>query len=241
MTFERVDIGPDCVLYRGDCRLVLPTLGKVDCVITDPPFSERTHEGHFAVSNAAAGAGYDGASRKPLGYDWWTAEDARGFMGHVAKVDGWVVVLNDHILSGVLFEAAESLGRYPFAPLPFYAPGSTCRLSGDGPSSWTTWINVSRTKAQSRWGTLPGGYVQGRGWDDKVRMGGKPTLLMQAIVRDYSRREQLVLDPYMGAGSTGIACVREGRRFIGIEVDKPTFDIARRRIEAEVAQRKLFV
>lgn len=230
--------GLTATLYLGDCREV--RLPRVNAVVTDPPFSERTHAGHFAVSNAADGAGYDGSARKPLGYASWSDEDARRFVADTALTDGWVVVMNDHLLSAVLFDAAAHVGRYPFAPLPFYAPGSTCRLCGDGPSSWTTWINVSRTKAQSRWGTLPGGYVQGKGWDDKEYMGGKPTLLMQALVGDYSRRGDLVADPYMGSGTTGVACLREGRNFFGVEINPTTFAIAERRIRAEAAQAKMF-
>lgn len=134
----------------------------------------------------------------------------------------------------------EALGRYVFAPLPFYAPGSRVRLSGDGPSSWTNWIVVSRTAAQHRWGTLPGGYVSGPGWNDKQRMGGKPTLLMDSLVSDYSRRGDLVLDTHMGAGTTGVACARLGRRFIGCEIDGEAFDLSCERIHAAYAQGRLF-
>lgn len=111
---------------------------------------------------------------------------------------------------------------------------------GDGPSSWTDWLIVSRTAAQLKWGTLPGGYVAGRGWNDKERMGGKPVRLMRMVVADYSRPGDLVCDPFMGAGTTGIACHAEQRRFVGIEIDAATFDVACRRIEAAQRQGQLF-
>lgn len=91
---------------------------------------------------------------------------------------------------------------------------------------------VARTRALSKWGTLPGGYVAGPGWNDKQRMGGKPTKLMRALVNDYSRPGELVCDPFMGAGTTGVACMIEGRDFIGIEIDPEGFDVSCRRIEA---------
>lgn len=134
----------------------------------------------------------------------------------------------------------EAAGRYAFAPLPFYQPGRSVRLTGDGPCSWTDWIVVARTKAQIRWGTLPGGYVAGQEWNDKSRMGGKPTLLMDALVRDYSKAGDTVLDSHMGAGTTGVSCVRLGRKFIGVEIDRDAFDIACRRIEQAYAQPRLF-
>ena len=133
----------------------------------------------------------------------------------------------------------EAAGRYAFAPLPFYQPGRSVRLTGDGPSSWTDWIVVARTKAQLKWGTLPGGYVAGPGWNDKARMGGKPTLLMDALVADYSRPGYTVLDTHMGAGTTGVACARAGRKFIGCEVDRAAFDLACERIAAAYAQGSL--
>ena len=71
-------------------------------------------------------------------------------------------------------------------------------------------------------------------------MGGKPTALMEALVRDYSRPGDTVLDSHMGAGTTGVACVRTGRKFIGCEIDLEAFALACRRIEQAYAQRPLF-
>ena len=70
-------------------------------------------------------------------------------------------------------------------------------------------------------------------------MGGKPTALMEALVSDYSRPGDLVLDSHMGAGTTGVACMRTGRRFIGCEVDPEAFDLSCRRIEQAYRQRPL--
>ena len=69
---------------------------------------------------------------------------------------------------------------------------------------------------------------------DKFHMTGKPTPLMQELVR-IAPPDALVLDPFMGSGTTGVAALREGRRFIGIEIDQDHFDMACRRIEAEIA------
>jgi site-specific DNA-methyltransferase (adenine-specific) len=114
------------------------------------------------------------------------------------------------------------------------------RITGDGPNSWTDWICTARTKAQLKWGTLPGGYIAGPGWKDKTRMGGKPTLLMDSLVCDYSLPGQLVLDSHMGGGTTGVSCARHGRRFIGIEIEKEAFDGACLRIEQAQQQAQLF-
>jgi hypothetical protein len=196
---EPVIIG-NATLYLGDCRDILPTVQKVDAVITDPPYSERTHKGHDASASGQAGIGKDGSHRNDLGYGSLSEADVSEYAaGMVGVCDGWIVTMTDHVLAPALQRDLESAGRYVFAPLPFYAPGSRVRLSGDGPSSWTIWIVVARTAAQSKWGTLPGGYVAGPGWREREHMGGKPTALMNRLVEDYSRRGQVVLDPYMGS------------------------------------------
>ena len=232
---ETVTIG-QATLHCGDCRELLPTLASVDAVITDPPYSERCHRGHDSTAKAAR----DGAQRLALGYKALTLEDVQFFAAEYDRLcTGWVVWMTDSDLALHVRNALEKLGRTAFAPLPFYQPGRSVRLSGDGPSSWTDWIVVARTKAQLKWGTLPGGYVAGPGWNDKALMGGKPTLLMDALVADYSRPGYTVLDTHMGAGTTGVACVKAGRKFIGCEVDREAFDLACRRIEAAAAQGSL--
>lgn len=233
MIAARVEQIGDCTLYLGDCREILPTLGKVDAVICDPPYSAKTHTGH----DVGAVTTRDGANRAFLGYTGLTPRECIeiAHLFHIAA-SGWIVWMTDHSLAPVIIDALENDGRYVFAPLPFYQAGRSVRLTGDGPSSWTDWVIVARTAAQLRWGTLRGGYIAGQGWNDKERMGGKPTALMRAVVTDYSRLDDLVCDPFMGAGTTGVACVQLGRRFVGIEIDQDCFDIACRRIEAATRQ-----
>jgi DNA modification methylase len=198
-------------LYCGDCRDVLPTLPQVDHVVTDPPYSERTHAGHDASNRE--GFGRDGADRRALGYSAWTTGDVETVVPQLCRVSrGWVAVMTDHVLAVPIQDAMRTGGRVTFAPLPWYVPGRTVRLVGDGPSSWTTWIVVSRTKAQRKWGTLPGGYTQG---GEQYHMGGKPEALMLALVADYSRAGDTILDP----------AKRLGRKAIGIELNPAYCDV----------------
>jgi DNA methylase len=233
---EPVTIG-SATLYLGDCREILPSLGKVNAVITDPPYSMRCHRGH----DSGSGENRDGAARSTLGYQALTESDVASLAKIYADLcSGWIVWMTDSDLALSVRTALEAQGRYAFAPLPYFHPGRSVRLTGDGPSSWTDWIVVARTKAQMKWGTLPGGYVAGPGWNDKARMGGKPTALMDRLIADYSREGNTVLDSHMGAGTTGVSAVTQGRKFIGIEIDPSAFDTACERIRAATSQERLF-
>ena len=110
----------NATLYHGDCREVLPTLGTVDAVITDPPYSERCHSGHDSTAKDAR----DGATRAALGYKALTLDDVAWFAAQYDRVcSGWVVWMTDSDLALHVRHALEKLGRTAFAPLPFYQPG----------------------------------------------------------------------------------------------------------------------
>ena len=119
--------------------------------------------------------------------------------------------LTDDTLAPVWRAAYERVGRYAFAMIPYVAPGSRVRLAGDGPSSWTCWIMVSRPRRDpyATWGTLPGAYVLPPGQGGALPVvGGKPLWLMEQLVRDYSREGDLVCDPCCSAGTTLVAALR---------------------------------
>jgi site-specific DNA-methyltransferase (adenine-specific) len=235
---QRVEIIGRATLIQADCRDVLPLLGRLPHVLTDPPYSDRTHTAHDGQSQRRR----DGADARQLGYAALTETAAAQLAAQLhGGCDGWIVWLTDSELATFIRRQFDALGRTTFAPLPYHHPGRSVRLAGDGPSSWTDWIVVSRTKAQKDWGTLRGGYVASEGWNDKERMGGKPTRLMQLLVADYSRPGELICDPFMGSGTTGVACAKEGRDFIGIEIDGAAFDIACRRIEDAQRQGDMFI
>lgn len=233
---SRVETIGRATLYLGDCRDILPGLEGIDHVIMDPPYSDRTHTGHDGPQSRRA----DGSDSKGLGYAALSEQDAVALAGLLNNCPGWVVWLTDHVLAPVVEREMKRAGRTVFPFLPYFHSGRSVRLAGDGPSSWTDWIVVSRTKAQNKWGTLRGGYIAGEGWNDKARMGGKPTRLMQLVVSDYSRPDETVCDPFMGAGTTGVACMKEGRDFIGIEIDEAAFNVACKRIEDAQRQGNMF-
>ena len=211
-------------LIAGDYR-DSPEGPRVGAVICDPPYSAKTHAAH---ATRIAGR------VNPITYDHWSPEDVAAFVAHWApRTDGWIVAMTSHDLAPAWLDAYEAAGRYAFHPIPYVHRGMNCRLRGDGPSSWAVWIVVSRPRSQAfaRWGTLPGAYVLPRGEDDRTKVpGSKPTWLMRQLVRDYSRRGDLVCDPCAGGGTTLIAAAMEGRRSLGFEIDPERHAFASARI-----------
>lgn len=232
----RIERGDGWELRLGRWEDVLADV-RCDALITDPPYSAMTHSGHDRGASLARG-GYaqrsDGGRdrrrvRQALNYAAWNRRDVELFARHWAdNCKGWICAMSDDALATTWRLELEQTARYSFAPVPCVMKGMTVRLVGDGPSSWTVYLNVARPTSYSKWGTLPGAYVfpPRRGG----HIGGKPIDLMRAIVRDYSRKGDLICDPCAGGATTLLAAVLEGRRAIGAEVDPKTFEAAVRRL-----------
>jgi site-specific DNA-methyltransferase (adenine-specific) len=228
----RVARGPGWELRLGRWQDVLADVEAADAVITDPPYSERTHAGH------QKGFGHTGngrpTTRRDINYQSIGPDDVQTFVRSWSeRCGGWFCVFSDDVLAPDWRAALDAAGRCSFAPLAVVSIGSTVRLAGDGPSSWTVWLNVARPRSSGfrAWGTLPGAYISNRITEQTRAMGQKHIDTMRAIVRDYSRPGDLIVDPCAGGATTLLAAVLEGRRAIGAEVDPATFALAVKRLE----------
>ena len=220
---------------------------QVDCIITDPPYSERTHSGNNGgrrVANRKTGKrGHVTENCREIDYTSLIEADVQAWAKAWApRVRYWIAVLTDSELISAWRAGFDAAGLCSFAPVPCVITGMTCRLAGDGPSSWAVYLVVARTKAASKWGTLPGAYVVTRDTNDVTadrRIGGKPLPLMQQIVRDYSRPGMLVADPCAGHATTLVAALQSGRRVWGAECDPAAHAAAMQRLERVTAQPQL--
>lgn len=230
-------VGNGASVYNCDWRTLLDVVPECDAVIVDAPYSSKTHTGHDATKDwdQSLSPTYDGSARKGINYAAWSPADVAAFVALWSpRCRGWFVTITDHILVSAWSDALTAAGRYVFVPLPFVAPGSRVRLSGDGPSAWTCWIVVARprTREFAHWGTLPGAYVLPGGFGGAMPVvGGKPIWLMNRLVEDYSRAGDLVCDPCMGAGTTLVGAIRAGRRAIGGDINAEHAQLAARWIE----------
>ena len=233
----RVETGPGWELRLGRWQSVLADV-TADALVTDLPYSERTHAAYDNSANEGFGRDREGTyakrvkaglvgGRREIDYAPLTREDLAEAVAHWSpRISGWTCWQTSHDLTPDYEAKLTAQGRYVFAPLPCVIRGMTVRLVGDGPSSESVSLVVARprTSAMSKWGTLPGHYY---GPSERcIVVGGKPLWLMRAIIRDYTRPGDLVVDPCAGGGTTLLAAVMEGRRAIGAEMDEKTFEKA---------------
>ena len=212
---EKVVIG-NATLYRGDCLEILPTLDKVDCVITDPPYGERTN----------VGARNNGGSESPITYAVFGVSALSMLIPlFIEKAKRWVIVWYDIEEIGALRNAAPA--EYIRAGF-WRKPDATPQFTGDRPAMAGEACAIFHRAGKKRWNN--GGKPAY--WEfltERDRWGHptpKPIGLLNAQVSQFTDCDETILDPFMGSGTTGVACMKLGRKFIGIEIERKYCDIA---------------
>lgn len=222
---ERIEVIGDAVLIQADCRDVLPTLGKVDAVVTDPPYG----------LGEAAGAN---KSRSKLA---------------VAKDYGcsdW----DDKPIDATLLRMVRDAGRWQiiFGGNYYECPPTICWLVWDkknGANDFAdcelAWTNLPKAVRRIVWewnGFIRKGEMSRKAgqWSLRNHPTEKPVGVMEWCIGHLPEPSEIILDPFMGSGTTGVAAVQMGRRFIGIEREPKYFDIACKRIEDAQRQGRLF-
>lgn len=225
--FRTEHLSDDVTLYLGDCREVLPTLGAVDAVVTDPPYSEKTHAG------ARTGGGAE------ILIDFASIADTE-FVGLcdqcVAIASRWVIMTCDWR------HAAEAERRLPEKFIRagiWIKPNGMPQYTGDRPATGWEAIAILHRPGIKRWN---GGGRHAVWIEPKINgehRTQKPLPLITSWIKLFSDHAEIILDPFMGSGTTGVACVKLGRKFVGIEIEPKYFEIACRRIADELKRPRL--
>jgi site-specific DNA-methyltransferase (adenine-specific) len=198
----------NATLYLGDCREVLPTLAKVNALVTDPPYGiAHKWKGGFSGKH---GWGNSGAQAE-LRNEW------DGQPLDADTINPLLSSAEQHVIWG---------GNY------FPLPPSRC---------WLVWNKPERgftlAEAELAWTSMDACvrvFDGNRSDQGRVHPTQKPVALMEWCLKFA---KGIILDPFMGSGTTGVACMNLGRKFIGIEIEPKYFEIACERIEQ--AQRQL--
>jgi DNA modification methylase len=210
----------------GDCLEVMPLLGPVDAVVTDPPYGlgEGNSKGQSRGKIAPA--------RQYVGSDGW--DDIPATAEHISLIQSCSQY--QIIFGGNYFE-----GLGPTSCWLVWDKENGQNDFADGELAWT---NMSKAVRIFRWQW--NGFIR-KGEMDKVKSPifrvhptQKPVALMEWCL-GFLPNAKTILDPFMGSGTTLVACAKLGRAGIGIELDPAYFDIACRRVEAAYAQPDMFI
>lgn len=226
-------------LYLGDCREILPGLGKVDAMVTDPPYGQSYKPRTSKMPTIASGRGLNGGWREKRGFndDLIIGDDVPFVPADFIPLASEVLLWGAHRFHDRLPE-----GQWLMWDKRVDMPSID---QGDGEAAWVNREGPIRI-IRHRWH----GLIVEPGSEEAQRQPGtsaqvsrlhptqKPVAVMQWCLGFISGLT--VLDPFMGSGTTGVAAVKEGRKFIGIEIVPKYFDIACKRIDAVARQGILF-
>lgn len=237
----RVEQVGDATLYLGDCLEILPTLGKVDAVVTDPPY-EAVMQSRWGVLSKQAPPSH--VRHEKLGFDAIDEMRSDVARGIVAASRGWAIIFC--MAEGVRAwrDEIEAAGARYKRAMVWVKPDAMPQFNGQGPSVGhemmvSAWCGGGRSKWNG--GGKPGTFIYTKNTAGAQHPTQKPLPLLSELVSLFSNANSTILDPFMGSGTTGVACAKLGRKFIGIEIDPGYFDIACRRIEGAYKQPDLFV
>ena len=201
-------------LYCGDCQEILPTLGKVDAVVTDPPY----------------GINKDGQKRSKGGHGGRKAYEFLGWDAERPDQEIFSLLLSagsQHVIWG---------GNYfadlfpPTGKWLVWDKGQRINQS-DGELAWTSSQGALRIFELNRVALMT---------DGAFHPTQKPIEVMRWSIQQLDN-PKTILDPFMGSGSTGVAAAKLGLHFIGIEREPKYFDIACRRIQAALDAPDMFI
>jgi len=247
---EKVTIG-NCELWHGDALEVLPTV-RMDALITDPPYSSG---GAFrADRDKDTGKKYLGAHGKPPAVEIDFGGDSRDALGWHYWATLWMSRAFRNSRKGAVAIVFTDWRQLPNASNALQAAGYSWRGLG-------VWDKMNARPMSGRfmhqaeyfvWGTcgplpwdfaakaLPGVFsIRAPSAGAREHQTEKPVQLMESLC-EIVPVGHVICDPFMGSGTTGVAAVRMGRKFIGVEMNREYFDIACRRIDDAHRQGGLF-
>lgn len=208
----------DVKLYNMDCLELMKIMDdkSIDVIVTDPNYGiGESNEKNMSRVNLAKPKDYGH-------YDWDKQPATKEQIGEILRVS------KDQVIFG---------GNY------FVLPPSSSWIvwdklnTGDFADCELAWTSHKRTVR--KYSYLWNGMIKQKP-EERFHPTQKPLQVMKWIVENYTKQNDTIFDPFMGSGTTGVACVQTGRNFIGCEIDEGYFKIAQKRIKDAQQQMRLF-
>lgn len=221
-------------IYNGNCLDILPSLGLVDLVLTDPPFEK---EAHTLQRRASRDAGV--MEIEALPFEAITEEIRIKASEHIAKVaKRWALTFCQIEAAPNWRKTYEAAGMVYKRTCLWIKPDGMPQYSGDRPGMGYETFVAMHQPGRSKWNG--GGrhgvftYNKGEGGGGNEHPTVKPLRLIKDLVALFSEPGEIVLDPFMGSGTTLRAAKDLGRKAIGIELNERYCELAARRMGQEV-------
>jgi site-specific DNA-methyltransferase (adenine-specific) len=248
---NRKEIIGNCELYLGDCLEIIPALGEVGAVIADPPYSS----GGFTRGDRADETSKKYQSTGLKKYFENFSGDNRDQRSWIYWMSLWISLALRVSKRGAVFCLFSDWRQLPAATDALQSGGAVWR-------GIAVWDKVNSRPVPDRFRSQAEYIVWGTNGPREANMKDKNAAYLSGVFRynapasamrehptqkpvdllgqlvSIARPGEAILDPFMGSGTTGVACVNLGRRFVGIELGEKSFDVSCRRIEAAVSQRE---
>lgn len=209
----------DCRLILGDCLQVMPLLGRVDAVVTDPP---------YGIGEGNAKGQSRGKIAPPKQYAGGEWDILPASIDHIQAIKA--ISKHQIIFGGNYF---EGLG-----PTSCWLVWDKQNGANDFADCELAWTNMKKAVRRINW--LWNGMIR-KGDDVREHPTQKPVGVMEWCIKHLPDTAETILDPFMGSGTTLVACANLGRKGIGIELDPDYFQIACERVQKAYDQPDLFV
>ena len=233
---------PDWNLQVGDCLSGLAEVesGSIDVVITDPPYEAEAHTNQRLVARAGGKLAVE-----PLAFPAITEQQRIESSRQMVRLARRWILVFCQVEAAMKWRAAlETAGAAYKRTCIWVKPDGKPQYSGDRPGIGYESIVACHAPGRCTWngGGSHGVFIVNKGGDPRTgHQTQKPVALMELLVRLFSDRGELILDPFAGSGTTGVAALRQGRRFVGWELNPEYAAMARKRLSTAREQLEIRV
>jgi len=204
------------ILYCGDCLEIMKRIpeNSIDLVLTDPPYGLNQHKGskNFGI-----------VKQKKYKGDWDKNTPSKEYFDIILSLGRVCIIFGGNLLTNKLPIGEHWIVWDKVGEIKFKNPFSQCEL---------LWTNIKK-KPIKKYTVIQQGFIK-QSREKRCHPTQKPLLLIEKIIKDYSGKNNIVLDPFLGSGTTAVAAEKLNRRWIGIEINSEYCEIAKQRILKEL-------